>query len=257
MIIYIYTSFAHIPLSSNTEAFFELCWNIHFSWTEVLLSFFQQSFRQKSPLIKCNPRSFTACPWKTMVGRLLSFWDGKSQGQTVKLLRSTLGRPPSPRWFDGKKRHPCLRVIFFLTPKNNQLMVSWCFGARWFVILGVPSSNNPFHRGIPGIQTTGPQTTKPYFPQHTCDVFFPLHRPTKKRTAFGGVFCFCWGCKSHHYSSCFCFMGVLGRKFDQKKARFPNYDMMTSKFFYSEIHFVSHSYLCTACIYMAYIYTLL
>ena len=113
MIIYIYTSFAHIPLSSNTEAFFELCWNIHFSWTEVLLSFLQQSFHQKSPLTKCNPRSFTACPWKTMVGRLLSFWDGKSQGQTVKLLRSTLGRPPSPRWFDGKKRHPCLRVIFF------------------------------------------------------------------------------------------------------------------------------------------------
>ena len=27
--------------------------------------------------------------------------------------------------------------------------LGWCFG-----ILGVPRSNNPFHKGIPGIQTT-------------------------------------------------------------------------------------------------------
>ena len=26
----------------------------------------------------------------------------------------------------------------------------------WFGIAGVPLSNNPFHRGIPGIQTTNP-----------------------------------------------------------------------------------------------------
>ena len=33
------------------------------------------------------------------------------------------------------------------------------FGARWFGILGVQPSNNPFSfSGIPGIQTTGPQT---------------------------------------------------------------------------------------------------
>ena len=36
-----------------------------------------------------------------------------------------------------------------------QLMVNCWFGARWFGILGVPS-NNPFHKGIPGIQTTNP-----------------------------------------------------------------------------------------------------
>ena len=30
-----------------------------------------------------------------------------------------------------------------------QQMVHW-----WFGFLGVPSSNNPFHKGIPGIQTT-------------------------------------------------------------------------------------------------------
>ena len=40
-----------------------------------------------------------------------------------------------------------------------KLMVDWCFGARWFrVRIGIPQSNNPFHKGISGIQTTGPQT---------------------------------------------------------------------------------------------------
>ena len=38
-------------------------------------------------------------------------------------------------------------------------MVNWWFGARWFGILGTPPlSNKPFHKGILGIQTTGPQT---------------------------------------------------------------------------------------------------
>ncbi len=36
--------------------------------------------------------------------------------------------------------------------------LGWWFGIR----IGVPLSNKPFHfRGIPGIQTTGPQTTNP------------------------------------------------------------------------------------------------
>ena len=35
-------------------------------------------------------------------------------------------------------------------------MVNGWFGARWFGILGLPQSNNPFHEGIPGIQTTNP-----------------------------------------------------------------------------------------------------
>ena len=38
-------------------------------------------------------------------------------------------------------------------------MVNWWFGTLWFDILGIPLSNNPFHKGILGIQTTGPQTT--------------------------------------------------------------------------------------------------
>ena len=37
-----------------------------------------------------------------------------------------------------------------------QLMVTWWFGARWFGILGVARSKNPFHKGIPGMQTTNP-----------------------------------------------------------------------------------------------------
>ena len=40
-----------------------------------------------------------------------------------------------------------------------QLMVDGWFGAQWFGTLGVTPSNNPFHEGIPGIETTGPQTT--------------------------------------------------------------------------------------------------
>ena len=40
-----------------------------------------------------------------------------------------------------------------------KVMVDWCFGAGWFRIrIGIPQSNNPFHKGISGIQTTGPQT---------------------------------------------------------------------------------------------------
>ena len=39
------------------------------------------------------------------------------------------------------------------------MLNSW-FGARWFGILEVSPSNNPFHKGIPGIQTTGPQNIK-------------------------------------------------------------------------------------------------
>ena len=34
--------------------------------------------------------------------------------------------------------------------------LGWWFGARWFGILGIPLSNNPFHKGILGIQTTNP-----------------------------------------------------------------------------------------------------
>ena len=43
-------------------------------------------------------------------------------------------------------------------PAIFQLMVKCWFGSRWFGILRVHSGNNPFHKGIPGIQTTGPQT---------------------------------------------------------------------------------------------------
>ena len=41
----------------------------------------------------------------------------------------------------------------------TQLMVNWWFGSRWFGILGLLLSRNHFHKGIPNIQTTGPQTT--------------------------------------------------------------------------------------------------
>ena len=50
----------------------------------------------------------------------------------------------------------CKVKIFFgwwmlLQPMVNGVVLGW-----WFGIPGVPVSNNPFHKGIPGIQTTGP-----------------------------------------------------------------------------------------------------
>ena len=45
---------------------------------------------------------------------------------------------------------------FFSLVAKNQLMVNCWFGLVG--ILGVHPSNNPFHKGIPGIQTTGSQT---------------------------------------------------------------------------------------------------
>ena len=62
-----------------------------------------------------------------------------------------------------------LQLCFFsssLAPKTlhqtneelhiNQPMVNCWFEAWWFGILGVYPSNNPFHKGVPGIQTTNP-----------------------------------------------------------------------------------------------------
>ena len=43
----------------------------------------------------------------------------------------------------------------------SQLMFNCWFGARWFGILGVHPSNNPFHKGIPGVQTTNPNQQLP------------------------------------------------------------------------------------------------
>ena len=68
------------------------------------------------------PRSLTARPWKMVVGRLLSYWVLVTfQGWTVKLRGCMLAKY-------GK-------------------MTSW------------EVSNNPFHKGIPGIQTTYPNPT--------------------------------------------------------------------------------------------------
>ena len=45
---------------------------------------------------------------------------------------------------------------FFFGSVFHQLMARW-FGARWFGIrIGIPLTNNPFHKGIPEIQTTNP-----------------------------------------------------------------------------------------------------
>ena len=54
--------------------------------------------------------------------------------------------------------HHVLPYFFCRGCQSTTVMVNRLFWARWFGILGVHPSNNPFHNGIPGIQTTGPQT---------------------------------------------------------------------------------------------------
>ena len=53
-----------------------------------------------------------------------------------------------------------------------QLMIKWCFGARWFMILRVPSSNsnNPFH-------FRGSQESKPLGPKPVAE---PWQNPSEK-----------------------------------------------------------------------------
>ena len=63
----------------------------------------------------------------------------------LNILRTKSPIPEGMRWF-------------FSLWGSNQLPMNWWFGARWFGILGIPLSNNPFHNRILGIQTTRPQT---------------------------------------------------------------------------------------------------
>ena len=69
-------------------------------------------------------------------------------------------------WGGGKISYPFLALQCWHQPMPQITIsaltsINWCFGARWFGIRGTPSSDNPFHKGIPGMQTTGPQTTNP------------------------------------------------------------------------------------------------
>ena len=48
-------------------------------------------------------------------------------------------------------------VFKYIKTSNLQRMTNCCFGAWWFGILRVPFSNNPFHRGIPGIPNDQPK----------------------------------------------------------------------------------------------------
>ena len=54
-----------------------------------------------------------------------------------------------------------LQTLIFFNRRQTQLMLNGWFGARWFGILAMPLSNNPFHKGIPGIQTTNPNHQLP------------------------------------------------------------------------------------------------
>ena len=67
--------------------------------------------------------------------------------------------PTRCRWCRRWVKKPLVRRLNFVgnpRPPEIQLMVNCWFGARWFGILGISLSNNPFHKGILGIQTTNP-----------------------------------------------------------------------------------------------------
>ena len=55
-------------------------------------------------------------------------------------------------------------------------MFNWWFGSRWFGILDIPLSNNPFHnhKEILGIQTTGTQTTNSPLVDHSNQINPPV-----------------------------------------------------------------------------------
>ena len=74
----------------------------------------------------------------------------------------------NPRWelaiFESGNRIKNLGMLrnlvsfCWLVCNKITLMASRWFGSRWFGIrILAPLSNNPFHKGIPGIQTTGPE----------------------------------------------------------------------------------------------------
>ena len=58
----------------------------------------------------------------------------------------------SGRWIHLENVHG-MQQCMWLSRLWFQQMFNWWWD-RWFGILGVPPSNNPFHKGIPGIQTT-------------------------------------------------------------------------------------------------------
>ena len=61
-------------------------------------------------------------------------------------------RTPLSIGIPGKEKKP--------EQKKKQLMITVVVGLGWrFGILEIPLSNTPFHKGILGIQTTGPQTS--------------------------------------------------------------------------------------------------
>ena len=94
----------------------------------------------------------------------LPYWD-PSWCDPFRLVREQengggrVQRPAEGTGYDGFFIHELIfgefgvRIFF----DWNQLMVNWWFGlVVWDSILGVPLSNNPLHKGIPGIQTTNP-----------------------------------------------------------------------------------------------------
>ena len=95
----------------------------------------------------CFIQLFEQAPWLweawVIVGKwgtVFFFWRGGEGKISYRFLALQCWHQPMPQI-----------TISALTSIN------WCFGARWFGIRGTPS----FHKGIPGIQTTGPQTTNP------------------------------------------------------------------------------------------------
>ena len=49
-----------------------------------------------------------------------------------------------------------LKYFRKLVIEDSQLMVNWWFGLVVWDSIGMPLSNNPFHKGILGIQTSNP-----------------------------------------------------------------------------------------------------
>ena len=101
-----------------------LSWRPHIGWekhtfysesTKCLSRKYQPNFRKGEPI---PPGSLTAHPWKMVVGRLLSYWEGNTVTFPGKLL--ALGRVDRSTTFQGQKK---VKMV-------KQNVQSWRFGKK-------------------------------------------------------------------------------------------------------------------------------
>ena len=121
-------------------------------WTCSFISLFFKHwfFRLLIPILDANQKSGIYCQVSEKVKDLPElFWVKERDQLHSRYVARLKYRINLPQFIEEKEEAGNKKLWVDLVDTH-----SYC----WFGILRVPLSNNPFHRGIPGIQTTGPQT---------------------------------------------------------------------------------------------------